>query len=82
MLRYSWQTAAGLYSISAIGSTNSLPEAKEIKRDNLIDRAAALQEEHAIKFTEACLRNYALNPRMIYLQAANDALERLQSSPP
>ncbi len=81
MLRYSWQMAAALYSISAIGSTNSLPEVKEIERDNLIDRAAALQEEHAIKFTEACLRNYALNPKPVYLLAANDALERLQSSP-
>ena len=79
MLRYGWQMAAALYSISASGSTNNLPEAKEIKRDELIDRAAVSNEEHAIKFTEACLREYALNPKIIYLQAAQDALGRLGS---
>ena len=77
MLRYGWQLAAALYSISSIGSTNITPEPKEIKRDDLIDRAATLQEEHAIKFTEACLREYALNPSPAYLQAAHDALGRL-----
>ena len=79
MLRYGWQMAAALYSISASSSTNNLPEAKEIKRDELIDRAAVSNEEHAIKFTEACLREYALNPKIIYLQAAQDALGRLGS---
>ena len=54
MLHYGWQTAAALYSISSIGATNTLPESKEIKRDDLIDRAVASREEHAIKFTEAC----------------------------
>lgn len=78
MLRYGWQTAAGLYSISSIGSTNRFPEEKEIKRDDLIDRAAASHEEHAIKFTEACLREYVLNPTPVYLLAANDALQRIQ----
>ena len=77
MLRYGWQIAAALYSISSIGSSNSLPETKEIKRDDLIDRAVASREEHAVKFTEACLREYALNPKQIYLQAARDSLERI-----
>ncbi len=77
LLHYGWQMAAALYSISGIGSTNSPPEAREIKRDELVDRAVASQEEHAIKFTEACLREYALNPKQVYLQAARDALGRL-----
>jgi hypothetical protein len=76
-LRYGWQVAAALYSISGGGSPNVLPAAKEIERDDLIDRAVALREEHAIKFTEACLREHALNPNPIYLQAAQDALGRL-----
>lgn len=49
----------------------------EIKRDDLIDRAVAAQEEHAIKFTEACLREYAINPKQVYLLGARDAVERL-----
>ena len=77
MLRYGWQTAAGLYSISGIGSTNRLPETQEIKSEDLIGRAIASNEEHIIKFTEASLREYTLNPKPIYLQAARDVFERI-----
>ena len=76
-LRYGWQASAALYSISGDGSFNAAPADKRIDREGLIDRAVALREEHAIKFTEACLREYALNPKPIYLQAAQDALGRL-----
>jgi hypothetical protein len=77
ILRYGWQTAAAIYSVYGAASTTSLPEVKEINRHDLIERAAESQEEHAIKFTEACLREYALNPKPIYLQAAQDAITRL-----
>lgn len=77
MLRYGWQTAAALYSVFGIGSTGSVTESKEIKRDYLIERAVASREEHSIKFTEACLREYALNPKPVYLEAARDAVERI-----
>ena len=76
-LRYGWQVSAALYAISGGDSPNALPAAKRIERDDLIDRAVALREEHAIKFTEACLREYAINPKPFYLQAAQDALGRL-----
>ncbi len=76
-LRYGWQVAAALYSISSPGSTDHVPEAKEIRDDDLIDRAVASQDEHAIKFTEACLREFKLNPRPVYLRAARDAVGRL-----
>jgi hypothetical protein len=77
LLRYGWQLAAALYSISGAGADNNTPKTKEIKRDELIDRAVASREEHAIKFTEACLREHKLNPTPVYLQAADDALERI-----
>jgi len=76
-LRYGWQVAAALYSISGNASANRLPEAEEIKPDDLNERAAASQDEHAIKFTEACLREYKLNPKAVYLHAARDAVGRL-----
>lgn len=79
MLRYGWQMAAGLYSISGRASVGDLSSPKDIKKEDLVDRAVASKEEHAIKFTEACLREHALNPKPIYLQAANDAIGRLQS---
>ena len=77
-LRYGWQAAAALYSISGDGAANPPPEAREIKRDDLIDRAVYARDEHAIKFTEACLREYQLNPKQTYLQAAWDAVHRLK----
>lgn len=77
MLRYGWQMAAALYAIYSSGSLNSAPDKAAVKRDTLIDRAVAAREEHAIKFTEACLREYAINPKQVYLWAARDAVERL-----
>ena len=79
MLHYGWLVGAALYSIGAIDSTNGRIEDQEIKRDDLIERAVATREEHAIKFTEACLREYSLNPNTVYLQDAKDALGRLPS---
>ena len=43
----------------------------------LIDRAVAAGGAHSIKFTEACLREYSLNPNPVYLLAAQDAAERV-----
>ena len=47
--------------------------------DHLIDRAVAIGGAHTIKFTEACLREYILNPKAVYLVAARDAAERVGS---
>ncbi len=47
--------------------------------DDLIDRAVSNGDTHVIKFTEACLREHALNPEPVYLLAAHDAVERLGS---
>src|SRR5262245_11089335 len=76
-IQYGWQTGAALYSVFGAGSTKNLPESNEIRRENLIERAVDSHEEHAIKFTEACLREYSLNPKPVYLQAAQDALARI-----
>lgn len=46
-------------------------------REELIDRAVAAGGAHSIKFTEACLREYSLNPNPVYLVAARDAAERV-----
>jgi hypothetical protein len=77
--RYAWQAAAALYA--AMGrsepSTAALePPAATV--EELADTAAATLDAHAIKFTEACLREYSLNPSPAYLVAAADATERLR----
>ena len=76
---YGWQAGAALYSIAGTGSVNKPIHPSEIKQADLIERAVATKEEHAIKFTEACLREYALNQNQSYLQAASDSLNRLPS---
>ncbi|HEY4228553.1 MAG TPA: hypothetical protein VGO79_00205, partial [Thermoanaerobaculia bacterium] len=77
LLRYGWQGAAGLYSASGgvVGAPASPDAAGSF--DDLIDRAIAARDEHAIKFTEACRREQALNANPAYLAAARDAVSRL-----
>ncbi len=72
-LRYGWQAGAAIYA--AMGETPDAGpvEAPDETRDELIDRAVATGDEHAIKFAEACLREHALNPKPVYLAAARHA---------
>ena len=64
--RYAWQACAAIHSRSHnphdVATAIALPT-----REDLIDRAVACGDEHAIKFTEACLREYALNPDPAFL---------------
>ena len=76
ILRYGWQLAAGIYTAfgeTLIKTTATPTESKE----DLIDRAVNNGDEHVIKFTEACLREYALNPKPIYLLAARMVSDEL-----
>ena len=79
LLRYAWQAAAAMYAAlgrAASPAPAALPKASV---DELIDRAVATGDEHAIKFTEACLRENAVAPQPVYLAAAWDAVGRLGS---
>jgi hypothetical protein len=73
-LRYAWQTGAALYSV--YGTTK--PDGRDIAApeetpQELIARAVATGDDHAIKFMEACLREYAIRPNSVYLAAAAHA---------
>jgi hypothetical protein len=75
-LRYAWQAAAALYA--AFGDERSASiEEPERDWDDIVDQAVATGDEHAIKFAEACLREYRLNPQPVYITAAADAAQRL-----
>jgi hypothetical protein len=77
--QYAWQACAGIYawySTTPPPSTSSFVPPTE-DPEALIDRAVAAGGAHTIKFTEACLREYALNPQPAYLVAARDAAERV-----
>jgi hypothetical protein len=77
-LRYAWQAAAGLYVTMAQTPAPAAIEPPQGDEQDLIERAVATGDEHAIKFTEACLREHALHPQPVYLAAARDASGRLR----
>lgn len=74
LVSYAWQTGSALYA--AFGT--AAPDLEDVDAKDtpqtLIDAAVATADEHAIKFTEACLREYALNPNSVYLAAARHAI--------
>jgi hypothetical protein len=76
VLRYAWQGAAALHAgFSGRAPSARAPAAPDMA--DLVDRAVATGDEHAIKFTEACLREHAVRARPVYLAAAGAAVRLL-----
>lgn len=73
-----WQLGAGIYSVysdvepAEVAAGGAPPE-----KAALIDRAVACGDEHAIKYTEACLREVAAGAPPSILHSAVLATERL-----
>jgi hypothetical protein len=77
-VKYGWQAAAALYTVLGTKAHSTAKDVMPaIGRDDLIDRAIRSGDEHAIKYTEACLSEYSLSPSPIYLRAANHAIDLL-----
>jgi hypothetical protein len=77
-IRHAWQGSCALYSAFAI--TSDLTHDVEPPSEDpaaLIDLAIANGDDHAIKFTEACLREHALRQSPAYLAAARHAIRTL-----
>ncbi|MGH7949640.1 MAG: questin oxidase family protein [Candidatus Binataceae bacterium] len=78
-LRYAWQAATAIYVRYGIRPRPRSERVASISdRDELIDRAIATRDEHAIKFAEACLRENRLNPNPAYLAAAEHSAKTLR----
>ena len=76
---HAWQAGAAIYA--AFGqrpAPESIATVSNVRED-IIDQAVFTQDEHAIKFTEACLREYDLHGSNVFLAAAVDASQRLRS---
>jgi|SRR5215831_7064227 len=82
LLRFTWQAAAGLYCAFAHHppATALAGAAPAPRREDLVERAVATQDEHAIKLTEACLREHAAQPDPVYSLAAADFAARAHAS--
>lgn len=73
--RYTWQACAAIHSRGHYPHDFTMPE-EPPDRDDLVDRAVQSGDEHAIKFTEACLREYDLVPNPVFLAAPLDLSAR------
>jgi Questin oxidase-like len=69
--RYAWQACAAIHSRGHYPKPVMLPD-EHPSADELIERAVFSGDEHAIKFTEACLREYALKPDPAFLAGPLD----------
>jgi questin oxidase-like protein len=78
LLLYAWQTVAAIYAVWAKDRTAPKVTEPAVSGDELRDVALANGAPHAIKFVDACLREYELNPQPVYLAAAADAAGRLR----
>ncbi|MGE0600382.1 MAG: questin oxidase family protein [Dehalococcoidia bacterium] len=73
--RYAWLAAAAIHARGHFPHDVEMPETPP-DREDLIDRAVFSGDEHAIKFTEACLREYTLNPEPAFLAGPLDMSNR------
>ena len=74
-LAYAWQAAAGLYATFATSPAIApLDVDTNAAAGTLVERAIACGDEHAIKFTAACLGEHALDPQPVFLAAAEQGI--------
>jgi hypothetical protein len=80
-LACAWQSCAAIYATYGGGGAaqREQPDAGAYDVGDLVSEAVASGDEHAIKFTEACLREYALAPDPMFLAGARDASRRLRA---
>jgi hypothetical protein len=76
-LRYAWQASAALYAAIGREIDRAPCDAYDEPIEGLVTRAVETGDEHAVKFTEVCLRAHRMDPRPIFLAAARHAVERL-----
>jgi hypothetical protein len=78
-LRYCWQASAGLYAAIGMDIDNNSYDAthENANKDEMVNLAVTTGDEHAIKFMEVCLRAYTLEPKPLFLVAAQHAAENL-----
>src|SRR5262245_2888789 len=79
-LAYVWQVVAAECAAYADEIAGDHRDATPLERSVLVEWAVDTADPHAIKLTEACLRESRLNPRPAYLAAAQDWVIRLRQS--
>ena len=78
--RYAWQACAAIHARGHYPEPFDMPDQLPAA-DELIDRAVFSGDEHVIKFTEACLREHALEPAPAFLAGPLDLSSRYGRRP-
>jgi hypothetical protein len=77
LMACAWQAGAAIYAVFGKPLGSAEVEAPRATREALIAGAVKSGDEHAIKFTEACLRLDAAAPSPAFRSAASRAIELL-----
>jgi len=76
-LAYVWQNVAAVAAVYADEKPSDSDEWHTQEESEIIGRSVETDDPHALKFTEACMREYRLNHQPVYLAAAEDWASRL-----
>jgi hypothetical protein len=79
-LAYCWQALAAWVAAYGSDTSGAPDDSAPPSEPEIVGRALGTHDHHAIKFAEACLRGYRLNPQPVYLRAALDWPLRLRAS--
>ena len=76
-LAAAWQASAALIGAFAVQRTIPAPPEEQRSPEELAARAAEHGDEHVIKMTEACIREYRAKPDPYYLFASDTAIRAI-----
>ena len=79
-LAYVWQAVAATTAMYADESDADRDEPASPPQAEIVERSIETDDPHAIKFVEACIREFRRNPRPVYLAAAHDWATRLHQA--
>src|SRR5262245_16328364 len=79
-LAYVWQNVAAVAAVYADEKPSHSAEWHTHEESEIIGRSVETDDPHALKFTEACIREYRLNHQPVYLAAAEDWASRLHQA--
>lgn len=77
LLLYMWQSCAAMQAAFAIRDpTEQLEQIGTVDEGDLIAQIVDARDEHAIKFSEACLREYKISGDSVFIAAIQDVVRR------
>src|SRR5215468_9313005 len=76
-LAYVWQNVAAVAAVYGDEKPSEREDWHILKEAEIIERSVETDDPHALKFTEACIREYRLNHQPVYPAAAEDWAARL-----